>query len=44
MSNEEKLQKLNIIITNLWDIFPKHIQEELNEILDSSIESEELKK
>jgi hypothetical protein len=35
MSDKEKLEKLNTIITELWDIFPKHTQEELIKILDN---------
>ena len=38
MTNEEKLEKLNIIITDLWEIFPEHTQKELNEILESEEE------
>ena len=38
MSDKEKLEKLNIIITELWDIFPKNTQEELTKILENEIE------
>ena len=34
MSDKEKLEKLTIIISELWDIFPKYTQEELNKIID----------
>jgi len=35
MTDKEKLEKLNSIITDLWEIFPKHIQNELNQIIES---------
>ena len=38
MSDKEKLEKLNTIITELWDIFPKYTQEELMKILDNESE------
>ena len=40
MSDKEKLEKLNIIITELWDIFPKNTQEELTEALKLSCEEQ----
>lgn len=32
---KQKLQRLSTIITDLWDIFPKETQEELNILLES---------
>lgn len=38
---KERIQRLSTIITDLWDMFPKETQEELNIILDESEERKE---